>query len=167
MLVHAAAHGFKTAEWRALELPVGEGIIGRCAETCQPILVDDIRRDPRSARRDVDEREGIRSMLCVPMMLGDRLLGVISAFSTRPAVFAPHHQRVLEAFGEQAVIAIHNAHRHGEREARVQERTRQLDAEKRFVEVILERAGFHVVTKPVVVGDLLAKVSASVESRRG
>jgi two-component system NtrC family sensor kinase len=138
VLVHAAAHGFKTAEWRALELPVGEGIIGRCAETRQAILVDDIRRDPRSARRDVDEREGIRSMLCVPMMLGDRLLGVISAFSTRPAVFAPHHQRVLEAFGEQAAIAIHNAHLHGELEARVQERTRQLDAEKRFVEVILE-----------------------------
>ncbi len=138
VLVHAAAHGFKTAEWSALELPIGEGIIGRCAESRQPILVDDIRRDPRSARRDVDEREGIRSMLCVPMRLGERLLGVISAFSTRPSVFAPHHQRVLEAFGEQAAIAIHNAHLHGELEARVQERTRQLDAEKRFVEVILE-----------------------------
>ena len=138
VLVHAAAHGFKTAEWRGLELPVGEGIIGRCAESCQPILVDDIRRDPRSARRDVDEREGIRSMLCVPMLLGERLLGVISAFSTRAAAFMPHHQRVLEAFGEQAAIAIHNAHLHGELEARVQERTRQLDAEKRFVEVVLE-----------------------------
>jgi two-component system NtrC family sensor kinase len=138
VLVHAAAHGFKTAEWSALELPIGEGIIGRCAESRQPILVDDIRRDPRSARRDVDEREGIRSMLCVPMRLGERLLGVISAFSTRPAAFTPHHQRVLEAFGEQAAIAIHNAHLHGELEARVRERTRQLDAEKRFVEVILE-----------------------------
>jgi two-component system NtrC family sensor kinase len=138
VLVHAAAHGFKTPEWRALELPVGEGIIGRCAETQQPILVDDIRRDPRSARRDVDEREGIRSMLCVPMMLGARLLGVIAAFSTRPAAFTPPHQRVLEAFGEQAAIAIHNAHLHGELESRVRERTRQLDAEKRFVEVVLE-----------------------------
>jgi len=137
-LVHAAAHGFKTDEWRKLELPVGEGIIGRCAESRHAILVDDIRTDPRSARRDVDEREGIRSMLCVPMMRGDRLLGVISAFSTRPAVFTPHHQRVLEAFGEQAAIAIHNANLHGELEARVRERTRQLDEEKRFVEVVLE-----------------------------
>ena len=108
-LVHAAAHGFKTEEWRGLAMPVGDGIIGRCAESRAPILVDDIRRDPRSERRDVDEREGIRSMLCVPMMRGDRLLGVISAISTRAAAFAPHHQRVLEAFGEQAGIAIHNA----------------------------------------------------------
>ena len=108
-LVQAAAHGFKTDEWRALELPVGEGIIGRCAEVRQPILVDDVRYYPSSARRDVDEREGIRSMLCVPMMRGDLLLGVISAFSTRPATFAAHHQRVLERFGEQAAIALHNA----------------------------------------------------------
>ena len=109
VLVHAAAHGFKTEEWRGLAMPVGEGIIGRCAESRLPFLVDDIRKDARSARRDVDEREGIRSMLCVPMMRGDRLLGVISAISTRPAAFAPHHQRVLEAFGEHAGIAIHNA----------------------------------------------------------
>jgi two-component system NtrC family sensor kinase len=108
-LVHAAAHGFRSDEWRALALPVGEGIIGRCAETGVAIRVDDVRTDPRSARRDVDEREGIRSMLCVPLRVGGALLGVISAFSTRPAAFNAHHQRVLEAFVEQAGISVHNA----------------------------------------------------------
>ena len=108
-LIHAAAHGFKSDEWRALTLPVGEGIIGRCAESGSAIRVDDVRTDPRSARREVDEREGIRSMLCVPLRVGGALLGVISAFSTRPAVFSTHHQRVLEAFAEQAGIAVQNA----------------------------------------------------------
>src|SRR5690242_4685782 len=108
-LVHAAAHGYKSDEWRALGLPVGEGLMGRCAQIGQPIRVDDVRRDPRSARRDVDERESIRSMLCVPLRVGGMLLGVISAFSTRPAAFSAHHQRVLEAFAEQAGIAIQNA----------------------------------------------------------
>ena len=108
-LIQAAAHGVKSDAWRALELAVGEGIIGRCAETRQPILIDDVRRDPRSARRDVDERAGIRSMLCVPMLRDDRLLGVIAAFSARAATFAAHHQRVLERFGEQAGLALHNA----------------------------------------------------------
>jgi len=167
VLVHAAAHGFKTAEWRALELPVGEGIIGRCAESCHAILVDDIRRDPRSARRDVDEREGIRSMLCVPMMLGERLLGVISAFSTRPAAFMPHHQRVLEAFGEQAAIAIHNAHLHGELEARVQERTRQLDEEKRFVEVVLETLPLGVFVLDAALAIVRANPAATAVLRPG
>jgi GAF domain-containing protein len=108
-LVQAAAHGFKSDEWRALTLPVGEGIIGRCAETGTAIRVDDVQADPRSVRRDVDEREGIRSMLCVPLRVGGALLGVISAFSTRPAVFTAHHQHVLEAFAEQAGIAVQNA----------------------------------------------------------
>ena len=108
-LVHAAAHGFKTDAWRALSIPVGEGLIGRCAEAGQPIRVDDIRLDPRSARRDLDEQEGIRAMLCVPLKVGGALIGVISAFSTRPSVFTPHHQEILEAFADQAGIAIHNA----------------------------------------------------------
>src|SRR5207245_5011579 len=108
-LVHAAAHGYKSEEWGSLALPMGEGLMGRCAETGVPIRVDAVRRDPRSARRDVDEREGIRSMLCVPLRVGGTLLGVISAFSTRQAAFSAHHQRVLEAFAEQAGIAVQNA----------------------------------------------------------
>jgi signal transduction histidine kinase len=107
-LVNAAAHGYKSEEWRALALPVGEGIMGRCAQTGAALRVDDVRRDPRSAR-DVDEREGIRSMLCVPLRVAGTLLGVISAVSTRPAAFSAHHQRVLEAFAEQAGIAVQNA----------------------------------------------------------
>jgi two-component system, NtrC family, sensor kinase len=108
-LIHGAAHGFRSDEWRALALPVGEGIIGRCAESGVAIRVDDVRSDPRSARRDVDDREGIRSMLCVPLRVAGALLGVISAFSTRPAAFSADHQRVLESFAEQAGIAVQNA----------------------------------------------------------
>src|SRR5438094_513031 len=148
-LVHAAAHGYKSEEWRALALPVGEGLMGRCAEIGQPIRVDDVRRDPRSARRDVDEREGIRSMLCVPLRVGGTLLGVISAFSTRPAAFSAHHQRVLEAFAEQAGISIQNAqlfeqsvHRARETRALLEAGravTASLDFE-RTVRVIMEQA---------------------------
>jgi GAF domain-containing protein len=108
-IVHAAAHGFLTDEWRKLSMPVGEGIMGVCAQDGRPVLVDDVLRDARSARRDIDERESIRSMLCVPLTVAGTLIGVISAFATRPAAFTPHHQRVLEAFAEQAGIAIHNA----------------------------------------------------------
>src|SRR6267378_1418002 len=148
-LVHAAAHGYKSEEWRALALPVGEGIMGRCAETALPIRVDDVRRDPRSARRDVDEREGIRSMLCVPLRVAGTLLGVISAFSTRPAEFSSHHQRVLEAFAEQAGIAVQNAKLFEESLKRTRETralfeagrtvTASLDPE-RTIRVIMEQA---------------------------
>ena len=148
-LVHAAAHGYKTEEWRALTLPIGEGLMGCCAESGQAIRVDDVRRDPRSARREVDEREGIRSMLCVPLRVAGTPLGVISAFSTRPAAFSTHHQRVLEAFAEQAGIAIQNAQLfeqsvRGARETRAlfeagRALTASLDLE-RTIHVIMEQA---------------------------
>jgi GAF domain-containing protein len=148
-LVHAAAHGFKSDEWRGLTLPVGEGIIGRCAETGAAVRVDDVRADPRSARRDIDEREGIRSLLCVPLRVAGSLLGVISAFSSRPAAFSSHHQRVLEAFAEQAGIAVQNAQLFEESLKRTRETralfeagrtvTASLDPQ-RTVRVIMEQA---------------------------
>jgi GAF domain-containing protein len=148
-LVHVAAQGFKTDDWRALSMPVGEGIMGRSAATGEVIRVDDVRADPRSARRDVDEREGIRSMLCVPLRVADRVIGVISAFATRPGVFSAHHQRVLEAFAEQAGIAIHNARLFEESQRRARETRALLQAGRavtasldpaRTIQVILEQA---------------------------
>src|SRR5262249_38246150 len=46
---HVAAHGFRTAEWRALSMPVGEGIIGTAVASGKAIRADDLRTDPRSA----------------------------------------------------------------------------------------------------------------------
>lgn len=148
-LVHAAAHGFRTNAWRALSMPVGEGIIGRCAVGGMAIRVSDIRTDPRSARRDVDEQEGIRAMLCVPLKDAATTIGVISALSTRPGVFTAHHQRLLEAFGEQAGIAIHNAQLFERSERRARETRALLEAGRavtasldvaRTVQVIMQQA---------------------------
>jgi len=108
-VVQAAAHGFQNEEWRVLSVPVGEGIIGRVAAEGAAIRVDDVRADPRSARPEVDEREGIRSMLCVPLKVVGAVIGVVSAFSPRPRRFTADHQRVLASFAEQAGIAIHDA----------------------------------------------------------
>jgi signal transduction histidine kinase/putative methionine-R-sulfoxide reductase with GAF domain len=108
-VVQAAAYGFHSEEWRTLSVPVGEGIIGRVAADGTPIRVADVQADPRSAQREIDEREGIRSLLCVPLKVVGVVIGVVSAFSTRPSSFTAHHQRVLEAFAEQAGIAIHGA----------------------------------------------------------
>ena len=148
-LVHAAAHGFKTDAWRALSMPVGEGISGRCAASGVAIRVNDIRTDPRSARRDIDEQEGIRAMLCVPLRGAGQTIGVISAFSTRPGVFTTHHQHLLEAFGEQAGIAIHNAQLFEQSERRARETRALLEAGRavtasldvaRTVQVIMQQA---------------------------
>ena len=136
----AAAHGFRTLEWRNLSVRVGEGIIGVAAASGRAVRSDDLRQDPRSARRDVDEKEGIRSLLSVPLRVGGQIIGVISAFSTLPSAFGERHQTLLESFADQAGIAIQNARLFAE----AQRRTRETQA--------LLRAG-HAVNQSLDVGE--------------
>src|SRR3989449_944648 len=146
---HVAAHGVGSEAWRTLSIRVGEGIMGRAAQSGTAIRIDDVRTDPRSARRDVDEREGIRSMLGVPLKGAGEVIGVIWAFATRPGACTAHHQRVLEAFGEQAGIAIHNARLFEESVRRARETRALLEAGRavtaslevdRTIRVILKEA---------------------------
>jgi GAF domain-containing protein/nitrogen-specific signal transduction histidine kinase len=136
----AAAHGFRTLEWRNLSVRVGEGIIGVAAASGRAVRADDLRQDPRSARRDVDEKEGIRSLLSVPLRVGGQIIGVISAFSIVPSAFGERHQTLLESFADQAGIAIQNARLFEE----AQRRTRETQA--------LLRAG-HAVNQSLDVGE--------------
>jgi GAF domain-containing protein/nitrogen-specific signal transduction histidine kinase len=148
-VVHTAVRGFQTEEWRELAIPVGEGIIGACAAAASAIRVDDVRLDPRSARRDIDEREGIRSMLCVPLRVGGAIIGVLSAFSMRPTAFTGHHERLLEMFADQAGSAIANARLFEESERRARETSALLEAGRavtrslnvgKTMDVIMEQA---------------------------
>jgi GAF domain-containing protein/nitrogen-specific signal transduction histidine kinase len=140
LIEHAAAHGFRTPEWRDLSVRVGEGIIGLAASSGRAVRSDDLGEDPRSARRDVDEKEGIRSMLSVPLRVGGQIIGVISAISTASAAFGDRHQTVLETFADQAGIAIQNARLFEE----TQRRARETQA--------LLRAG-HAVNQSLDVGE--------------
>ena len=127
-IAHVAAHGFRAEAWRALSMPVGQGIIGRTASGGAAIRVDDVRADPRSAMREVDEEEGIRSMLSVPLRVGRDIIGVISAFSRAPGFFTARDQTLLEAFADQAGIAIQNARLFEESERRARETQALLEA---------------------------------------
>jgi two-component system NtrC family sensor kinase len=125
---HVAAHGSRTEEWRALSVPVGEGIIGRAASGGEPIRSDDLVYDPRSAQREVDHKEGIRSILSVPLRVAGEIIGVITAFSTTPGLFSDRHQAMLEAFADQAGIAIQNARLFEESQRRARETQALLEA---------------------------------------
>jgi GAF domain-containing protein len=121
LIEHAAAHGFRTPEWRNLSVRVGEGLIGLAVSSGRAVRSDDLREDPRSARRDLDEKEGIRSMLSVPLRVGGQIIGVISAFSTEARAFGDRQQAVLESFADQAGIAIQNARLFEETQRRARE----------------------------------------------
>jgi two-component system, NtrC family, sensor kinase len=134
---HVAAHGFRTGEWRTLSTPVGAGVIGRVAESGTPLRIDDVQGDPRSIDPPLDEREGIRSMLGVPLRVRDAVIGVISAYSREPGYFSSREETLLEAFAEQAAIAIQNARLFEESQRRARE-TEALLAAGRAVSQSLE-----------------------------
>lgn len=104
-----------------LRLAPGEGIAGSAAASGSPLLVPDVRQDPRFASR-FDSSVGFetRSILALPLKVRDRCLGVIELVNgpgDRP--FDAESLRTLAALGDYATIAIDNARNF----ARVQELT--------------------------------------------
>jgi signal transduction histidine kinase len=67
-----------------------------------PAVYDEFRRDPHAPAR-------IRSWLGVPMLVGDRLIGMIALDRTKPGFYTETHARLAEAFAAQAAVAIENS----------------------------------------------------------
>ncbi len=95
-------------------LPKGQGIAGCVCQSGEPILVEDAYKDPRF-HKDFDERTGYRtrSILCVPLKLKDRIIGVSQVINKLDGT--PFSQEDLETFTDlcrHAAIAIENARMH-------------------------------------------------------
>lgn len=80
-----------------IRLNTRDGLSGECLRTREPQLCLDTETDER-----VDavacRRLGIRSMLIVPILDRDELIGVIEVFSPDPSTFSPSHDMLLESF---------------------------------------------------------------------
>ncbi len=73
--------------------------------TGRPYSVADIRQDPNASPRMI-ERFGIRASAGVPLLAGDRPIGVLHAAHTRgPHVFSERELRILDAFAHEAALA--------------------------------------------------------------
>lgn len=73
-----------------------DGLSGACLHTRQPQLCADTESDPR-VDAAIARRLGIRSMLIVPVLDDDDLIGVLEVFSSEPAAFSEQDQALLEA----------------------------------------------------------------------
>jgi len=88
-----------------LELPVGEGLAGWVAERGAALRIGDVSQDARY----VEDLPGMRSALVVPLMIGDRTIGVIYAASPRSDAFGVEDERSMTTVGRQLAVAIENA----------------------------------------------------------
>ncbi len=84
---------------------LGEGDVGRTAVSRRTLLVNDTAAQPP----EPDNPPNVRSVLCVPVTLGVKLVGVLKLQSARLEAFQPYHVAALEMMADQLAIAIENA----------------------------------------------------------
>src|SRR3972149_6067214 len=83
-----AARGVAESALADVGLCVGGGIAGRGAQLGEPIVVDDVEADPRFAK-DCHPAYGGGSFICVPIRVGDRIIGVINLAKREHGVASP------------------------------------------------------------------------------
>ncbi len=99
------------AKLKEIRLPMGTGLAGWCAQNNAPVMVPDTDKDPRFFK-GADKKSGFvtRSMICVPMCLKEKVIGVLQVLNrTGEIPFNDHDLETLKAVATQAVSAIENA----------------------------------------------------------
>ena len=107
----AASRGLPEGLQDEAEIRVGEGIAGKVAQVGEPIIVDDIETDPRFAKLN-DPRYGTGSFMCMPVRVGDRVIGVLNLAKKEDQsggsvirAFTPTDLQFLNALNHQQITS--------------------------------------------------------------
>lgn len=105
-LLCRAQNGFDPA----VVLPADKHTVaGWAAFTGAPLYIPDLTREPR---HQVQAAEKARSVLAIPLLVRDRVIGVLETRSEKPDAFAAEAISLLSVFSGQASIALENAQMH-------------------------------------------------------
>jgi len=89
---------------------VSRTIVDKVANEGVPIVTTNAQADPRFATQESIVAYSLRSILCVPLRVRDRVIGVIYADNRiKTGLFSDHDRDLLAAFANQAAVAIQNA----------------------------------------------------------
>jgi signal transduction histidine kinase len=109
MMLHRgqAAEAF----WTQNIFRIGEGYPGVVAETCRPLICTDLANDPNFLREAV-VRAGFHQVLSIPLVSGERVMGVMSIATRSKSPFEDRSVQMLTAVGAWAGLSIENARLH-------------------------------------------------------
>jgi len=106
----AVARNMRRQDIEENSFQVSQSVINRVAETAEPILTDNASQDPRFADSVSVAAYTLRSILCVPLQVKNRTIGVLYVDNRiRIGHFTPEDLSLLTAFANQAAVAIENA----------------------------------------------------------
>src|SRR6266851_4056186 len=108
-----------------VRVPLHQGLTGAAASARRSVRVSDTLADPRFLACEVDTGVTVRSELVVPLLMQDRLIGVLDLESAETHAFTPEHERMLSTLASYIAIALENARLY--EEARESQRLLQED----------------------------------------
>jgi two-component sensor histidine kinase len=108
-LVLRATQASVKAYQRKRAIKLGESIAGRAIAENQPIIVPDVKDEEDYIGHDLAEEQGLRSMICVPLTIQDRAVGVLTCYTGDVHEFPEDEIAALETLAKQAAFAIEHA----------------------------------------------------------
>lgn len=156
-----ASRGFAGREARPV-CRLGEGIGGAVVASGRPVVVEDLRAEPNFALPELVEETGVRSLLSVPLLAPDAILGTLHIYSRAPRRFSPADAELASALANQAALAIRNAQRYDEERRAVQELNvtnrrlhRAFEIHEQFTHLVLADRGIEAIAQTLA--DLLGE----------
>ena len=116
--------------YQATPLHLGQGATGRAAETRVPYQIADLRQEHELATRGMRPilfRLGYQSLLAVPLLFEQKIMGALTIYRRETGSFAPEIVNLLQTFATQSVLAIQNARLFRE----IEDKSRQIEAANR------------------------------------
>ena len=103
-------YGIDRATIEGDDMRPSQTTVRRVFETGEPIVTTDAQQDPRFNINLSVRALRLRSIICVPLAIKARTIGVVYLDSrVAPGLFSPHDPDLLTAFANQAALAIENA----------------------------------------------------------
>ena len=112
----------------ALDVEMGQGLIGEAAASGERILVADVQKDPRY--RFIEVLPETRSEFVIPLKMEDRVLGVLDIQSDKPGAFHPNDLLILEALADTIARAVEGARLYSDLQRRADQLTLIAEASK-------------------------------------
>jgi signal transduction histidine kinase len=120
-LTLAVTNGLDRFQIGRARVPFGEGVTGRVAADRRPLVIPDVKADPRFLWvRGIDQRRFVASMLSVPLTWHDQIVGVLNVQTERPRDFSDGDVAQLGAVADLLAGIVEKGRQQSEAEARVE-----------------------------------------------
>ncbi len=107
LLTVRAAVGLGSAVERAVPVPIGKGMAGSVAASRRPMIVEEL--DNMELVSPVLHARGIHSVVAIPLIVGDEVIGVVHVGSEQPARFGEDDAHLLQLAADRIALAINQS----------------------------------------------------------